>query len=93
MTDTSRIANALNIKITESAEMKQKMLGWHNMYFNKSAWLKKRVESLELPSAIASEFSRLTLTEFSANLNNEVIDRQFKKLLTNSIFCDKISKR
>ena len=83
MTDTSLIANALNIEITESAEMKQKMFRWHNMYFNKSAWLKKRVESLELPSAIAAEFSRLVLTEFSANLNNEVINKQFKKLLTN----------
>lgn len=81
MIDINQVANALNIDVIESAEMKRNLLDWNDMYFNKSSWIKKRVESLELPSAIASEFSRLTLTEFSATLSNQQLDNQFQKLL------------
>lgn len=88
MINVNQVANALNIDVIESAEMKRNLMDWEDMYFNKSSWIKKRVESLELPSAIASEFSRLTLTEFMANLNSEVLDKQFQKLinkLSNSV--------
>lgn len=81
MIDINQVANALNIDVIENAEMKRNLLDWNDMYFNKSSWIKKRVESLELPSAIASEFSRLTLTEFSATLSNQQLDNQFQKLL------------
>lgn len=81
MIDINQVANALNIDVIESAEMKRNLLDWNDMYFNKSSWIKKRVESLELPSAIASEFSRLTLTEFSATLSNQQLDNQFQKLI------------
>lgn len=86
--DINQIANALGVDIVESSTMKDSLYTWQDMYYNQSAWLKKRVESLELPSAIASEFSRLTLSEFSAILNNTSVDKQFQKLinkLSNSV--------
>ena len=86
--DISQIANAVGVDIVESSTMKDSLYTWQDMYYNQSAWLKKRVESLELPSAIASEFSRLVLSEFSATLNNTSVDKQFQKLinkLSNSV--------
>ena len=88
MININQVANALNVDITESAEMKRNMLDWNDMYLNQSSWIKKRVESLELPSAIASEFSRLTLAEFKSILNDKTLDKQFQKLinkLSNSV--------
>ncbi len=79
--NAEQIANALNIGILQSANMQQNMLIWKDMYLNQSSWIKKRVESLELPSAIASEFSRLILTEFTADLNNEFLNTQFQNLV------------
>ena len=76
----NQIANAIGVDIVESSTMKDSLYTWQDMYYNKSVWLKKRIESLELPSAIASEFSRLTLSEFSATLNNASIDKQFQRL-------------
>lgn len=73
MIDINQVANALNVDIAESAEMKRNLLDWRDMYLNQSSWIKKRVESLELPSSIASEFSRLTLAEFSATLSNRPV--------------------
>lgn len=86
--DINQLANALGVDIVESSTMKDSLYTWQDMYYNQSAWLKKRVESLELPSAIASEFSRLTLSEFSAILNSTSVDKQFQKLidkLSNSV--------
>lgn len=88
MININQVANALNIDVIESAEMKRNMLDWKDMYFNQSSWIKKRVESLELPSAIASEFSRLILAEFTATSNNRTLDSQFQKFfnkLSNSV--------
>ena len=88
MININQVANALNVDITESAEMKRNMLDWNDMYLNQSSWIKKRVESLELPSAIASEFSRLILAEFKSILNDKTLDKQFQKLinkLSNSV--------
>lgn len=82
MININQVANALNIDVVESAEMKRNLLDWKDMYLNQSSWIKKRVESLELPSSIASEFSRLTLAEFKATLNNKTLDNQFQKLIT-----------
>ena len=88
MINVNQVANALNVDIVESAEMKRNMPDWNDMYLNQSSWIKKRVESLELPSAIASEFSRLTLAEFKSTLNDKTLDKQFQKLinkLSNSV--------
>ncbi len=77
----NQIANAVGVDIVESSTMKDSLYAWQDMYYNQSAWLKRRVESLELPSAIASEFSRLTLSEFSATLNDKILDRHFQRLI------------
>jgi A118 family predicted phage portal protein len=81
MININQVANALNVDIVESAEMKRNLQDWEYMYLNQSSWIKKRVESLELPSAIASEFSRLTLAEFKSTLNDKTLDKQFQKLI------------
>jgi A118 family predicted phage portal protein len=81
MIDNSQISNAIGVDILESGDMKNALLNWKSMYFNQSEWLKKRVESLEIPSSIASEFSRLTLAEFTATLFDSVLDSQFQRLV------------
>jgi hypothetical protein len=81
MVDTNQLASAVGVGIIESGDMKRSLLDWHEMYYNQSSWLKKRVESLELPSSIASEFSRLTLAEFNATLSDSTLDSQFQMLI------------
>lgn len=46
-----------------SHEMQTQSEIWHNIYVNNASWLKNDVVSLRLPTAIASELSRLVFTE------------------------------
>ena len=89
--DVNQIANALGVNIIQSPEMTESLFDWKDMYLNQSTWIKKRVESLELPSAIASEFSRLTLAEFSATLSDSALNAQFSRLTRKLSVCVEVA--
>ncbi len=79
--DNSEISKALGVQIIESSEMNDRIAVWRDVYSNKSSWVTERVEGLELASSVSTEFSRLVLTEFKAELNNSTVDKQFKRFL------------
>ena len=60
----------LDVQIATSSLMDNAIQLWMQMYENTPPWLggPSHVKSLNLPSVIAEEFSRLTLTEFSIEL-------------------------
>lgn len=78
--NSSVLAKALGINILASAEMEESITRWRDMYMNNAGWIEKRIESIGLPSAISSEFSRLVLTEFKSEINDSYLDKQYQKL-------------
>lgn len=68
MFSKNKIQDALNIDIAISLEMEAKIQRWGQMYKNEAPWLNEDIKSLELPSAIANEFVRLTMAEFKTNI-------------------------
>lgn len=68
MFSKNNIEDALNIDIAVSSEMEIKIQEWGQMYKNEAPWINDDIKSLELPSAIANEFVRLTMAEFNSNI-------------------------
>ena len=68
MFSKNNIEDALSIDIAVSTELELKMQRWEQMYRNEAPWLDDDIKSLELPSAIANEFVRLTMSEFNTNI-------------------------
>lgn len=66
----SSLEKKLDVQIATSALMDNAIQLWMQMYENTPPWLggPAHVKSLNLPSVIAEEFSRLTLTEFAIEL-------------------------
>lgn len=59
----------LGIECIISAEMIEAIRKWKKAYENKSDWLNNQVESLELPSSIASEIARIVTVENEINIS------------------------
>lgn len=68
MFSKNNIEDALSIDIAVSTKLELKMQRWEQMYRNEAPWLDDDIKSLELPSAIANEFVRLTMSEFNTNI-------------------------
>lgn len=68
MFSKNNIENSLKVNIAVSTELESKIQKWEQMYRNKAEWINEDVKSLELPSAIANEFVRLTMAEFKTNI-------------------------
>lgn len=68
MFSKNNIQDALKVSVAVSLEMEDKIQKWGQMYKNKAPWLNEDIKSLELPSAIANEFVRLTMAEFKTNI-------------------------
>lgn len=87
MLGKSTIETALSIEIAISNKMENKIREWANIYENKAPWLNKDVKSLELGSAIAGEFVRLTTTEMKTEITGSTranfLQEQYKKMLKN----------
>lgn len=70
----------LGIQNGISPKMKEALLKWKKAYVNESSWLKKDVESLELPAAISSEIARLVTVEstitFTGSARADFISKQ-----------------
>ena len=60
----------LDVQIATSGVMDNAISLWLQMYENKPPWMggKEAVRTMNLPAAIAEEFSRLILTEFEFKL-------------------------
>lgn len=87
MLGKSNIESELNIDIAISPKLEAKIIEWGNIYENKAPWLNKDVKSLELGSAISSEFVRLTIsemkTEITGSARADFLQQQYKKILKN----------
>lgn len=81
MTDVNQIAAAMGVNCIISGEMQEKMLFWDELYTNKAHWQKGRTKPLRIPSAVSKELKRLTLKEFSANVNDVFTDEAFQKFI------------
>ena len=81
MIDASAIAAAMGVPCLISGDMQEKMQLWEDMYENKAAWQNKRVRPMRLPSAIARELKRLTLTEFTAEVSDTELNSEFQALV------------
>lgn len=70
----------LGIQNGISSKMKESLLKWKKAYVNESSWIKKDVESLELPAAISSEIARLVTVEstitFTGSARADFISKQ-----------------
>lgn len=82
------IKNALNVNVAISSDMASAITLWEKIYENEADWLKKdEVESLELGSAIANEFTRLTTlemkTEITGSVRADYLNEQYKNMLEN----------
>ena len=82
------IKNALGVNVAISSDMANAITLWEKIYENEADWLKKdEVESLELGSAIANEFTRLTTlemkTEITGSTRADFLNEQYKKMLEN----------
>ncbi len=79
MVDANEIADALRVPCTVSSRMQTAFQMWEDVYRNDAPWLKKRVRSLRIPSSVCKELKRLTMTEFSASLNDAQLNAVFQK--------------
>lgn len=82
------IKNALGVNVAISSDMANAITLWEKIYENEADWLKKdEVESLELGSAIANEFTRLTTLEMKTKITGstraDFLNEQYKKMLEN----------
>lgn len=82
------IQEALNVEIAISNDMANAITLFEKIYMNEAPWLKKdEVESLELGSSIANEFTRLTTLEMKSDITGssraDFLNEQYQKLKDN----------
>lgn len=63
------IQKVTGLRVQISPKMQQALREWSKAYTNDSAWLKDNVESLDLPSTIASEVARLVTIESTVEVS------------------------
>lgn len=81
------IQKATGLKAQISSKMQKVLIEWSKAYTNESVWLEENIESLNLPSTIASEISRLVTIESVININGseraDYINKQLDNFRTN----------
>lgn len=82
------IKQATGIEVDMSMEMQSKINLWAQMYRDKAPWIDNdKMFSLNLPSAIASEFARLTTlemkTEITGSPRADYLNDSYKKFIKN----------
>ena len=85
MFSKNNIEDALNIEIAVSTEMELKIQKWGQMYKNEAPWINEDIKSLELPSAIANEFVRLTMSEFNTDITGGARATYIKNIYYNAV--------
>lgn len=79
------IQDVLNVDIAISSEMSNAIALFEKIYKNEAPWLKRNeVESLELGSSIANEFTRLTTLEMKSDITGstraDFLNKQYQKV-------------
>ena len=75
------IQKELNIDIGISDDMEKAIELWSLLYEDEAPW-KKDVETLNLPSAIASEIARLVTVEFESEIiGNDYLNEQYQSVI------------
>lgn len=92
------VGEKLDIDIKISKEMQEAIELWKNMYEETSYWLTEdNMQSLNIPSSIASEIARLTTIEMESNITggvdkneeevrnerSEFLDKNYQKVIDN----------
>lgn len=82
------IQQAIGVEVDISIEMQSKINLWSKMYRDEAPWVDNdKVFSLNLSSAIASEFARLTTlemkTEITGSPRADYLNESYKKLIKN----------
>lgn len=80
MFSKNNIEDSLQVNIAVSTELESKIQKWEQMYRNNAEWINDDVKSLELPSAIANEFVRLTMAEFKTNITGGARAKYIKNI-------------
>lgn len=85
MFSSNTIRNVFNVNVAISSEMANAITLFEKVYINKAPWLKKdEIESLELGSSIANEFTRLTILEMKSEVTGSIradfLNEQYDKV-------------
>ena len=85
MFSNNTIGNTFDVQIAISNEMANAITLFEKIYKNEAYWLKKdEVESLELGSSIANEFTRLTTLEMKSEITGstraDFLNKQYNKI-------------
>lgn len=73
------IQKELNIDIGISDDMQRAIELWALLYEDKAPWKNEEIQTLNLPSAIASEIARLVTVEFESEvIGNEYLNKQYQ---------------
>lgn len=72
------IQQALNLRLSITAEMQRAIGIWQNCYAGKAPWLNENVISLRLEQSITREFANITLNEMTVNISNDTLLKLFK---------------
>lgn len=78
-------SNCFNVDIKISDEMKNSIEMWNNIYINKADWLNEDIKSLNLASAVSSEFARLTTLEMEINISGSARADFLQKIYNDKI--------
>lgn len=79
------IGNVFDVNVAISSEMANAITLFEKVYMNEASWLKEdEVESLELGSSIANEFTRLTTLEMKSEITGsaraDFLNEQYNKI-------------
>ena len=85
MFDDNTIGNVFDVNVAISSEMANAITLFEKVYMNEASWLKKdEVESLELGSSIANEFTRLTTLEMKSEITGseraDFLNKQYNQI-------------
>lgn len=84
------IQKAMHVDVAVSTEMAQAIDYWNDIYLNKAPWLNEEegVFSLEIGSAISSEFARQATIEMKSKIDdNEYLDEQYQYVINDLREC------
>ncbi|NFG21977.1 phage capsid protein [Clostridium botulinum] len=78
------IENKMNIDVAVSNDISNAIDLWIRLYENKAPWLGEETKSMNLPSAIASEFAKLITMELETEITtDDFLDNEYQVIIDN----------
>lgn len=78
------IQNKMNIDVAVSNDMSNAIDLWIRLYENNAPWVEKETKSMNLPSAIASEFAKLVTMELETEVTtDDFINNEYQVIIDN----------